>query len=95
MSYLTCPFDAYFPLPLSEKLDEKRDRDISAYNYCKSRLQALVTELIKRKDRNRFHFYFGDSLELCVKNQELKKEMHIIHCSAYVVELAGQPISYR
>ena len=89
MSYLTCPFDAYFPLPLSEKLDEKRGLDLSAYNYCKTKLQSLVTELRLRKDRHRFHFYFGDSLESCSTNEDLKNEMHVIHCSGGVVELAG------
>ena len=89
MSYLTCPFDAFFPLPLSEKLDEKRGLDLSAYNYCKTKLQSLVTELRLRKDRHRFHFYFGDSLESCSTNEDLKNEMHVIHCSGDVVELAG------
>ena len=41
-----------------------------------------MSELRLRKDRNRFHFYFGDSLELCLMNEELHNKMHVIHCSA-------------
>lgn len=57
------PLDAYFPLPLKEKLEEKFVAGSSVYVYCKAKLQSLVTELRLRKDRHRFHFYFGDSLE--------------------------------
>jgi hypothetical protein len=42
-----------------------------------------------RKERNRFHFYFGDSLELCLTNQELHNKVHVIHCSAELVKYAG------
>ena len=52
----------------------------TAYDFCKSKLEALVAELVVRKDRNRFHFYFGDSLELCLTNEEWKNKFHVIHC---------------
>jgi len=52
----------------------------TAYNFCKSKLEALVAELVVRNDRNRFHFYFGDSLELCLANEEWKNKFHVIHC---------------
>ena len=77
---MTIPTLSYFPLPLTEKLEEKFSG--SAYLYCKSKLQSMVTELKLRKDRNRFHFYFGDSLELCITNEEWKKKFHVIHCPA-------------
>ena len=40
----------------------------------------MITELRLRKDRNRFHFYFGDSLELCITNEEWKNKFHVIYC---------------
>ena len=49
----------------------------------------MVIKLRLRKDRFRFHFYFGDSLELCTTNQEWKNKMHVIHCSVALVKLAG------
>ena len=52
-------------------------------------MQSLVTELRLRKERNRFHFYFGDSLELCLTNGELHNKMHVIHCSFAFVTYAG------
>ena len=48
-----------------------------------------MTELRLRKERNRFHFYFGDSLELCLTNEELHNKMHVIHCSCDLVRHAG------
>ena len=53
----------------------------NAYVYCKSKLQSFVTELKLRKDDIRFHFYFGDSLELCQINEEWNSKFHVIHCS--------------
>ena len=38
--------------------------------------------MIARNDRNRFHFYFGDSLELCLKDKKWKNNFHVIHCPA-------------
>ena len=86
---MTSPFDAYFPLPLKEKLEGKFRTNTSPFSYCKSKFQKLVTELKKRKHRNRFHFYFGDSLEVCSTNEELKNKMHVIHCSSNIVNVSG------
>ena len=86
-SFKTCPVEAYFPLPLVDKMEEKFQTGSSAYRYCKSKLQSLVTELRLRKDRNRFHFYFGDSLELCLTNEDLKNKMRVIHCSEDFVKV--------
>ena len=44
-----------------------------------------MTELRLRRERNRFHFYFGDSLDLCLTDQELHNKMHVIHCSCDLV----------
>ena len=89
MPFLTTPFDAYFPLSLSEKLNGEYTPGSTAYKYCFSKLQELVIELKELEDRNRFHFYFGDSMELCLTNQKLKDKMHVIHCSTDIVNTAG------
>ena len=87
--HLSSPLDAYFPLPIIDKLEEKFVEGSSVYSYSKTKLQSLVTELKLRKDRNRFHFYFDDSLELCQTNQELKEKMHVIHCFLGFIRLAN------
>ena len=50
-----------------------------------------MTELRLRKERNRLHFYFGDTLELCLTNEELHNKMHVIHCSVGLVRYARLP----
>ena len=45
--------------------------------------------MIVRKDRNRFHFYLGDSLELCLTNEEWKNKFHVIHCPNYYADFVG------
>ena len=75
-------------MSLNDKLEEKYQPGSSVYTYCRSKLQSLVTELRLRKERNRFHFYFGDSLELCLTNEELHNKMHVIHCSVGFVRFA-------
>ena len=40
----------------------------------------MVAELKLRKDRSRFHFFFGESLELCITNEEWRSKFHVIHC---------------
>ena len=86
--YVVCPLDAFFPLPLNDKLEDKFGPGSSAYNFSLTKLKEWVTELRLRKDRNRFHFYFGDSLELCITNEEWKNKMHVIHCSDDLVSYA-------
>ena len=81
--------DAYFPLSLNEKLNGEYVPGRSAYKYCIAKLQEFVTELKEQEDCNRFHFYFGDSLELCLTNDQLKNNMHVIHCSTDIVNVAG------
>ena len=49
----------------------------------------LVTKLKLRKEVTRFHFYFGESIELCLTNECLKNKMHVIHCSGDFVYYAG------
>ena len=45
--------------------------------------------MVVRKERNRFHFYFGDSLELCLTNEEWKNKFHVIHCPNYYADFVG------
>ena len=45
--------------------------------------------MVLRKDRNKFHFYFGDSLELCLTNEEWKNKFHVIHCPGEFVCYVG------
>lgn len=78
---LSCPLDAYFPIPMNEKqLAPEINRP---YSYCKSKLQSLVTEFRSNSKKNRIllNFYVGDCLELCTTNQHLKNKCQVVHCS--------------
>ena len=80
--YLASPFDAYFPVPVNDQLaTDSGFVTTSPYQYCKSKLQALVTEFRSRRDRITFNFYFGDCLELCLENQKLRNKCQVVHCS--------------
>ena len=79
--YLVCPFDAYFPVPVIDQLaSENGFVTTSAYNYCKSKLQSILSDFNSRKHRVRFNFYFGDCLELCL-GEKLINKCEVIHCS--------------
>ena len=91
MPFQTNPAQAYFPLPLIDKLEDKFDQRNGIYHYCKTKLKELVTALKSRKDRNRFHFYFGESLELCITNEEWKNKFHVIYCPTKLIRYAGLP----
>ena len=85
---LSCPLDAYFPLPLHEKMDEvKFETILSPYSYCKDKLQEFASGL--RKKGVQIHVHVGDSLDLCLTSEQLKNKMHVIHCSGDLVEVAG------
>ena len=81
--YLSCPFDAYFPVPVDEQLasTETGFATTSVYRYCQSKLEALVTAVRAKKDRIQFHFYFGDCLELCLGEKKLINKCEVVHCS--------------
>jgi len=66
MDCFNCPLDAHFPLFLNETLEEKFSVESSPYTYSKAKLKMLVTKFKLRKEVTRFHFYFGQSIELCL-----------------------------
>lgn len=82
VDYLTCPFDAFFPISFKDQMASDMKFD-SAYSYCKTKLQSLVSELQSRKSRIVFHFYFCDWIEKCLfgEEQKFKNEFHVIHCA--------------
>ena len=79
--YLVCPYDAYFPVPVNDQLiSDTGFVTTSPYSYCKSKLQSILSEFQARKHRVRFHFYFGDCLELCL-GEKLRNKCEVVHCS--------------
>ena len=79
--YLTCPFDTYFPVPLDDQLNAQFDfESITAYDYCLNKLQQIATDLRSRKSRVTFHFHFGGSTELGLKDDKNNNRFQIIHC---------------
>ena len=84
------PFEAYFPVPFNgDSAECIPNTDI--YSYCQEELGSLVSELIKNKDRVQFDFHFGDCLELCLYNEDMKKKFHVIHCSMVMGKNIGLP----
>jgi len=75
-------FFSFFPAPFNEELGSIFDFETnSAYNYCKFKLNLLISELQARKDRVTLYFHFGDCRYHLIENQDLKSKFHVIHCS--------------
>lgn len=86
----SCPFEAYLPVPFEEQLAsdfENINEDV--YSYCQAKLKLMVTKLLAHKHRIAFHFYFGDCLELCLRNRNMKKKFQVIHYSPLIVDTVG------
>ena len=49
----------------------------------------MVKELRARKNRIRFHFYYGNSLELCFTTEEWLNKFHVMHCSKEFTNYVG------
>ena len=49
----------------------------------------MVSKLRARRDRVFFYFHFGDCLELCLREETMKKKFQVIHCSNTILEMAG------
>ena len=81
--HLSCPFDAYFPIPISEQLssDFGLQATSSAYNYCKKKLQSLISEFRLKKTRISLHFHEEEVFELCLGDPNMKNQFHVVHCS--------------
>ena len=81
--YLSCPYDAYFPVPVDEQLASTDNGFVttSAYRYCQSKLESLVDKLQENKHRVRFYFYFGECIELCRGEKKLINKCEVVHCS--------------
>ena len=82
--FLSCPFDAYFPVPFNDQPSSDLDFGNSAYRYCKVKLQSLATGLQNRKDRIAFTFHLNSSIDLCLKDVKLKSCFQVIHCTDIV-----------
>ena len=79
----SCPYNAYLPVPFEEQLASDFGAIAEdAVTFCKNKLQRLVSSLRDRKHRISLHFLFGDCLELCLREESMKKKFHVIHCSA-------------
>ena len=81
--YRCSPLDAYFPIPFDDQLLEGNlPHSATAFPYCKSKLQFLVTKLRLKKERIVFRFHFtSDCIELCMQNEKLQNKFQVIHCS--------------
>ena len=77
--YFSSPFDAYFPISLKEQLLSNLEIT-SAYNYCKTKFQSLISHLKLHKRRITSYFY-ADCLEMCLKTEAMKNRFHVVHCS--------------
>ena len=79
--YLACPFDSYFPVPFEDQ--EHPLLHFSAYNnayyYCKAKLQQLVTELRKHKNRVTFHFHANNFFQLDSFVVKMENKFQIVH----------------
>ena len=74
-----CPYDAFFPVAFEEQLTSSFDfQSFTALDYCKARLQWLVTQLRSRKQRITFHFHIGSSITLC-RNKSTRNKFHVIY----------------
>ena len=51
----------------------------TALDFCKTRLQWLVTEWRSRKHRIIFHFHIGDCIDLCRRNESMWNKFHVIY----------------
>ena len=91
LGHLACPFDAFFPVPLREQLspDFGLTKTSSVYDYCKMKLQSLISELRSNKKRVIFNFHFSDSLELCLRKPKMKNKFHIVHCCSALMDCWG------
>ena len=75
-----CPYDAFFPVPFEEQITSSFDfKSCTALDYCKTRLQWLVTQLRSRKHRNTFHFHIGSCIDLCHRNESMWNKFHVIY----------------
>ena len=82
VDYLACPFNAYFPVSFEDQqhLLLHFPSNNNAYNYCKAKLQQLVTELRARKNRIIFHFHSNYFFELDILNPRTLNKFQIVHC---------------
>jgi hypothetical protein len=86
----SCPFDAYLPIPIEEQVaSDFQTINQDAYTYCKSKLKQLATEFRARRNRISFQFYFGECLDLCLRNEEMKKKFQVIHYPHGIVRSVG------
>lgn len=93
VNYFAIPFDAYFPIPFDEQLspdfESETSGTITAFVYCKMKLQSLISKLRSNKSRIVFYFHFGSGLNLCLGNQKLQNRFQIVHCSDLLVDGIG------
>jgi len=73
------PFEAYFPIPFKDDSGASVPTTNDTYNYCKDKLDSFVSEFIKRKEWIKLHFHLGDSLELCLNNEEQIPRHLLLH----------------
>ena len=89
----SCPFEAYFPIPFNEQIEES-DSSVpvisnDTYYYCKEKVGLLLSAFLQRKKRAEFCFHFGDCLELCLYKDYMKEKFHVIFCSPEIVKDAA------
>lgn len=72
-----CPFQCYFPLPLSE-LETKAEEGIIT-RYCQKVLKNLVADFTRLKKNLQFHLWSSDDLQMCFSGTSEKFD--VIDCS--------------
>ena len=84
--FVSCPFDAYFPVPFNDQPSPDLNFGNSAYRYCKLKLQSFASELKNRKDRICFFFYLNNCMEQCLTDKSMKNRFQVIHCPDVIDE---------
>ena len=65
LSYASCPFRGFFPLPFKALLDAKEVKNGFIADFCKDELKKLLTAFRKRMNKIMFYFHPCDALAFC------------------------------
>ena len=85
-NFLSCPLDAYLPVPFNDQPHPNMDFGGSAYRYCKLKLQSFAIDLKQKKSRIKFFFYYNNSMDQCLGDKTFKNRFQVIHCPDLVDE---------
>lgn len=79
---LGSPYGGYVPIPYDEVLDcGGESPQCPLFHHCQAILKEHLIKFRARKKSVSLSFYVGESLELCMLNQDWKNRFTVIHCS--------------